>query len=83
MYFLFILSLFSQFLVYDDHVLHDISFYFAYFIECFTPFHATALFLYPLKHQKASTFLMFLERVERDQWHEKVDQRIINFRIYW
>ena len=34
------------------------------------PFHATGLFLNPLKNQKASSFLTFSGDVERDQWHE-------------
>ena len=48
------------------------SFAFIYFFSktAFKPFHATGLFLYPLKHQKTSCFLMFSGGIERNQWHE-------------
>ena len=36
----------------------------------FNPFHATGLFLYPLKPSGTISFLMLPEGIERDQWHE-------------
>ena len=34
------------------------------------PFHATGLFLYPLKTSENVKFLMFSGGIERDQWHK-------------
>ena len=36
----------------------------------FKSFHATGLFLYPVKHQKNRLFLMFTGGIERDQLPE-------------
>ena len=38
--------------------------------EGINPFHATVLFLYPLKNLKIIGFPMFLGGMERDQWYE-------------
>ena len=57
-------SVFSFF--FENHV---ICIYF-FSKTAFKPFHATGLFLYPLKHQKTSCFLMFSGGIERNQWHE-------------
>ena len=42
----------------------------------FNLFHATVLFLLPLKHQKTSGFLMFSGGIERDQWLKQVNKKI-------
>ena len=37
--------------------------------QVINPFHATGLFLYPLKYHKTSSFMMFSGGKKRDQWH--------------
>ena len=43
----------------------------------FNPFHATGIFLYPLKTLEKQRFLKFSGGIERDQWHG-MDQRASN-----
>ena len=44
------------------------------------PFYTTSIFCTPWKHWKASGFLMFSGRIERDQWHEMGK---FNFMVEW